>query len=141
MASGNGGIMRPVLGLLLGLLACGGTEPDYPPFDGPSPTVSGFILSGGKATATLRDPQGAITIGRTDYTYAYFYKEGSTDSHLSFAREWTWTRVDDLTWRVTVPGLVQDWSGAAWHVADNDANVQGYVCPRGGPCEPVEEPV
>ena len=39
--------MRPVLGLLLGLLACGGTEPDYPPFDGPSPTVSGFTVSGG----------------------------------------------------------------------------------------------
>jgi hypothetical protein len=133
--------MRLVLGLLLGLLGCGGTEPDYPPFDGPAPTVSHFIVSDGKATATLRDPQGAITIGRTDYTYVYFYKEGSNASHLSFAREWTWTRVDDLTWRVTVPGLVQDWSGAAWHVADDDANVQGYLCPRGGPCEPVEEPV
>jgi hypothetical protein len=134
-------VMRLVLGLLLGLLACGGTEPDYPPFDGPAPTVSDFIVSGGEARATLRDPQGAITIGRTDYTYVYFYKEGSNDSQVSFAREWTWTRVDDLTWRVTIPGLVQDWSASAWHVADDDSNVQGYQCPHRGSCEPFEEPV
>ena len=73
-----------------------------------------------------------MTIGRTDYTYVYFFKEGSNESQVSFAREWTWTRVDDLTWRVTVPGLVQDWSASAWHVADDDSNVQGYQCPDRG---------
>lgn len=134
--------MRLTLSLLLGLLACGGTEPpDYPPFDGSAPTVFDFIVSNGEASAILRDPQGAITIGRTDYTYVYFYKEGINDSQVSFAREWTWTRVDDLTWRVTVPGLVQDWSASTWHVADDDSNVQGYQCPSRGACQPFEEPV
>jgi hypothetical protein len=133
--------MRLVLSLLLGLLACEGTGPDYPPFDGPAPAVLEFTVSNGEASAILRDPQGAITIGRTDYTYVYFYKEGSNDSQLSFAREWTWTRVDDLTWRVRVPGLVQDWAASAWHVADDDSNVQGYHCPSRGACQPFEEPV
>jgi hypothetical protein len=110
-------------------------------FDGPAPTVSDFIVSNGEASATLRDPQGATTIGRTDYTYVYFYKEGGNDSQVSFAREWTWTRIDDLTWRVTVPGLVQDWSASAWHVADDDSNVQGYQCPHRAACEAFEEPV
>jgi len=127
--------------LTLALLACGGTEPDYPPFDGPAPTVSDFTIASDVATAILRDPQGAITIGRTDYTYVYFYKEGSNESQVSFAREWTWTRLDDLTWRVTVPNLAQDWSASAWHVADDDANVQSYQCPDRGSCEAVEEPV
>ena len=77
--------------LTLALLACG-TEPDYPPFNGPAPTVSDFTIASDVATAILRDPQGAITIGRTDYTYVYFYKEGSNESQVSFAREWTWTR-------------------------------------------------
>jgi hypothetical protein len=122
------------------LLGCGGTEPDYPPFDGPAPTVSDFTITD-VASAILRDPQGAITIGRTDYTYVYFYKEGSNESQVSFAREWTWTRIDDLTWRVTVPDLDQDWSAAAWHVADEDANVQSYQCADGGGCEAFEEPV
>ena len=93
------------------------------------------------ATAILRDPQGGTTIRRTDYTYVFFYKEGRSDSQVSFAREWTWTRVDDLTWRVSVPDLVQDWSASAWHVADEDSNVQGYQCPAGGVCEAFEEPV
>jgi hypothetical protein len=133
--------MRLVSGLLLGLLACGGTEPDYPPFDGLALTVSDFTVGTGEARATLRDPQGAITIGRTDYTYVYFYKEGINESQVSFAREWSWTRVDDLTWRATVPVLVQDWSASAWHVADDDSNVQGYQCACRGGCEPFEEPV
>jgi hypothetical protein len=122
------------------VLGCGGTEPDYPPFDGPAPTVSDFTVTD-VARAILRDPQGAITVGRTDYTYVYFYKEGSNESQVSFAREWTWTRVDDLTWRVTVPDLVQDWSASAWHVADEDSNVQSYQCADGGGCEAFEEPM
>jgi hypothetical protein len=126
---------------MLAVLGCGGTEPDYPPFDGPAPTVSHFTIDKGVARAILRDSQGAITIGRTDYTYVYFYKEGSNDSQVSFAREWTWTRVDDLTWRVTIPNLVQDWSASAWHVADEDSNVQLYQCPTGSSCEAFEEPV
>ena len=133
--------MRPILGLLLALLACGGTEPDYPPFDGPAPTVSDFIVGNGVAGAILRDSKGATTIGRTDYTYVYFYKEGSNDSQVSFAREWTWTRVDDLTWRVVVPDLVQAWSASAWHVADEESNVQSYQCGADGVCEAFEEPV
>ena len=134
--------MRRVTSLLLGLLACGGTEPpDYPPFDGPAPTVFDFTVSNGQASAILRDPQGGATIGRTDYTYVFFSKEGSTDSQVSFAQEWTWTRIDDLTWRVTVPGLTQDWSASSWHVADDDANVQGYQCPDGGVCHRFEPPV
>ena len=135
--------MRFALGGLLlavAVLGCSGTEPDYPPFDGPAPTVSTFAIDNGVARAILRDPQGANTIGRTDYTYVYFYREGSNDSQVSFAREWTWTRVDDLTWRVTIPDLVQDRSASAWHVADEDSNVQSYQCPNGGSCEPFEEP-
>ena len=104
-------------GVLLALLGCGGTEPDYPPFDGPAPTVSDFTIENGVATAILRDPQGASPIGRTDYTYVYFFEAGS-NNQVVFAREWTWTRVDGLTWRVTVSDLVQDWSTAVWHVAD-----------------------
>jgi hypothetical protein len=72
-------------------------------------------------TAILRDPEGGATIGRTDYT--------------------TWTRLDDLTWRVTVPDLVQDWSASAWHVADEDANVQSYQCGNDGVCEAVDPAV
>jgi hypothetical protein len=134
-------LMRPTFGLLLALLACGGTDPDHPPFDGPAPTVSDFIVGNGDASAILRDPQGAATIGRTDYTYVYFYKDGSTDSQVSFAREWIWTRVDDLTWRVMVPDLVQEWSASAWHVADEDSNVQLYRCADGDICEGFEEPL
>jgi len=133
-------VMRLEVGLLVALLACGGTEPDYPPFDGPAPTVSDFTVSNRQASAILRDPQGGMTIGRTDYTYVYFSKEGNNDSQVSFAREWSWTRVDDLTWRVAVPNLTQDWAASAWHVAD-DSNVQGYQCPDRGPGEPFEEPV
>ena len=137
--------MRPACALLVvgvALLACGGTEPpEYPPFENAAPTVSHFSMSGGQATAILRDPQGGATIGRTDYTYVYFYREGSTDSHVSFAQEWTWTRIDDLTWRVTVPGLTQSWSGAAWHVADEDSNIQTYKCTNVTGCTRVEEPV
>jgi hypothetical protein len=133
--------MRLALGLLLGLSACGRTEPDYPPFDGPAPTVSDFTIRDGEVRAILRDPQGANTIGRTDYTYVYFYREGTIESQVSFAREWTWTRVDDLTWRVTVPDLMQDWSGAGWHVADDDSNVKGYLCADPGGCEAVEAPI
>ncbi len=99
--------MRPMSGLLLGILACGGTEPDYPPFDGPAPTVSDFVVINGEASAILR----------------------------------TWIRVDNLTWRVTIPDLVQDWSASAWHVADDDSNVQGYQCADGDVCEAFEEPV
>jgi hypothetical protein len=127
--------------LAFGTVACSGVEPDYPPFDGPAPTVSDFRIHDAVARAILRDPQGGNTIGRTDYTYVYFYKEGSNASQVSFAREWTWTRVDDLTWRVAIPNLGQDWSAAAWHVADEDANVQSYQCPNGGPCDAVESPV
>jgi hypothetical protein len=126
--------------LTLVLLGCGGTEPDHRPFDGPAPTVSDFTFTN-VATAVLRDPQGANTIGRTDYTYVYFYKEGSNDSQVSFAREWTWTRVDALTWRVLVPDLDQDWSASAWHVADEDSNVQSCQCGEDGGCEAFEEPV
>jgi hypothetical protein len=133
--------MRPRWAVLLALLACGENEPDYPPFDGPAPTVSDFVVDGREASAILRDPQGAATIGRTEYTYVYFYQEGNNDSQVSFAPEWTWTRVDDLTWRVTVPNLVEDWSASAWHVADEDANVQSYSCPNGGDCVAYEEPV
>jgi len=122
--------------LLLAQLACNGTDPEYPPFDSAAPTVSHFVFSNGVASAILRDPQGATTIGRTDYTYVYFSKEGSPDSHVSFAREWTWTRVDDLTWRVTVPD-VDGWSAAGWHVADEDANVRMYLCPNSGGCVAV----
>jgi hypothetical protein len=70
------------------LLGCGGTEPDYPPFDGPEPTLSDFTVTD-VASAILRDPQGANTIARTGYTYVCFYKEGSNESQVSFAREWT----------------------------------------------------
>ncbi len=131
--------MRPRWSLLLALLACGKTEPDYPPFDGPAPTVSDFSMGDGVASAILRDSKGASTIGQTDYTYVYFYKEGSPESQLSFAADWTWTRVDELTWRVTVPGLVQDWSGAGWHVADDESNVQGYLCGENGECELIDD--
>jgi hypothetical protein len=134
-------LMRHTWVLLLALLGCNGTDPDYPPFDNAAPTVSHFVFGDGVASATIRDPQGAATIGRSDYTYVYFYREGSTESHVSFASEWTWTRIDDLTWRVTVPGLVQAWSAAAWHVADEDSNVQMYQCPNSGGCVAVEEPV
>ena len=133
--------MRLAVGLLVGLSACGGTEPDYPPFDGPAPTVSDFTIRGREVSAILRDPQGANTIGRTDYTYVYFYREGTLDSQVSFAREWTWTRVDDLTWRVAVSDLMQDWSGAGWHVADDDSNVQGYACADPGGCVAIEAPI
>jgi len=132
--------MRLTPAILLALLACG-TEPDYPPFEGPAPTVSGFVVKERVATAVIRDPEGAVTVGRTDYTYVYFYKEGVNDSQVSFASEWTWVRVDDRTWRVTVPGLVQDWTTAAWHVADHDANVQGYTCASGAGCSTFEDPV
>jgi hypothetical protein len=126
---------------LLVVLGCGRTEPDYPPFDGPAPTVSDFTVANGEARAIVRDPQGGATVGRTDYTYVYFYREGSNDSQISFAREWTWTRLDDLTWRVAVPNLSQEWSASAWHVADDDSNVQGYQCPDAGECERFEPPV
>jgi hypothetical protein len=65
---------------------------------------------------------------------------GDPNSHVSFASEWTWTQVDELTWRVTVP-LAEGWSAAGWHVADEDSNVQLYQCPNGGLCVAVEEPV
>jgi hypothetical protein len=133
--------MRRGLGLLLVLLACNGTEPEYPPFDGPAPTVSDVVLGNGRARAIIRDPQGAITVGRTDYTYVFFSNEGTTGSHLSFAQEWTWTRIDNLTWLVTVPGVADHWTVSGWHVADEDSNVKIYRCPRGGTCIAIEEPV
>ncbi len=102
-----------------------GTRPlPTTPFDGPAPTVSDFSLSNGVATAVLRDQAGASTIGQTDYTYVYFHEEGSTDSQVSY--EWTWTRRDNLTWKVTVPNVRREWPGAAWHVADQDSNMQMY---------------
>jgi hypothetical protein len=128
------------VGLVVVLVACGSTEPDYPPFDGPAPMVSGFVMRDGGVSAILRDSEGGATIGRTDYTYVYFYRENTTDSHVSFAREWTWTRLDDLTWRVTVP-LEEEWDAAAWHVADDESNVQGWVCSTDGHCQTFEEPV
>lgn len=133
--------MRRSCGLLLVLLACNGTEPDYPEFNGPAPTVSHFTFSGNLARAVIRDPQGATTIGRSDYTYVFFSREGTTESQVSFAQDWSWTRVDELTWRVTVPDLVQAWSAASWHVADLEANVQLYQCGNDGQCVAVEEPV
>jgi hypothetical protein len=134
--------MRPHGTVLLALLACSGkTEPSYPPFDGPAPTVSDFAVGDGVAMAILRDSEGASTIGRTDYTYVYFYKEGSSESQVSFAPAWTWSRVDDLTWRVTVPGLVQNWAASAWHVADDESNVQGYLCGIADHCQAVEDPL
>ena len=132
-------IRAPGLCLLV-LLGCG-TEPDYPEFDGPAPTVSHFGFSGDQARAVVRDPQGAATIGRDDYTYVYFYREGTQESQVSFAGDWTWTQVDALTWRVTVPDLTQDWSAATWHVADVEANVQMYQCANDGTCVAVEQPV
>jgi hypothetical protein len=134
--------MRPRWTLLLALLACSGTEPpDYPPFDGPAPTVSDFVVRNRVASAILRDSEGASTIGRTDYTYVSFYREGFPESQISFAPAWTWTRVDELTWRVTIPGLIDDWSASAWHVADEESNVQGYACGNNGECQAFEDPV
>jgi hypothetical protein len=49
--------------------------------------------------------------------------------------------VNDLTWRVTVTGLTQNWDAAAWHVADQDSNIQMYQCGNDGTCFAVEEPV
>jgi hypothetical protein len=47
--------------------------------------------------------------------------------------------VDELTWRVKV--FAEGWSAAAWHVADEDSNVQLYQCPNGGTGIAVEQPV
>lgn len=47
--------MRLLVTVLLTLLGSCGTEPEYPPFDGPAPTGSGFTLSNGVATAVLRE--------------------------------------------------------------------------------------
>ena len=126
--------------LLPALLACDGTGPGYPPFDGSAPVVSHSVFTQGAVSAIVRDPQGAVTIGRTDYTYVFFSREGSTDGPLSFASEWTWTQVDGLTWRVTVP-VAGSWSVASWHVADEDANVKLYQCPSGSTCVAAEVPV
>lgn len=126
--------------LVFALLGCGGTEPDYPPFDGPAPTVSEFNIENGVGTAFIRDPQGATTIGRTDSSYVYFSELGSLPQVIH-APDWTWTRIDDLTWRVTLSDLVRDWSASVWYVLDEDSNVQLYQCPNGGgPCEVFEPP-
>jgi hypothetical protein len=124
------------------LCACNGTGPDYPPFDGPAPTVSNVDLGDGAARAIIRDPQGAETVGRTDYTYVFLTRApGSVESHLSFASEWTWTRVDELTWRVSVPIPPGPWAATGWHVADLESNVKIYQCPDKGACVASEEPV
>jgi hypothetical protein len=134
--------MRAWLSLLLvPLVGCTSTEPDHPPFDGPAPTVSDFAFGNLIASATIRDPQGGVTIGRTEDTYVLFTREGTLDNQRSFAREWSWIRIDDLTWRVIVPGLTQNWDVAGWQVADEDSNIQMYVCPKVGACLVVEEPV
>ena len=91
------------------------------------------IDSSGTLHATIIDLQGAQTIARSfDETWVVYQDPDIVQSSAILARDWTWSEVDSLTWRVSVATGSLRITAVIWNLRDERFPTQ-FRCVTGQP--------
>jgi hypothetical protein len=88
------------------------------------------VTPAGILQATIVDLQGAATVAQDGATWVVFDYGFVTQSSTIEAPDWTWSPVDALTWRVSVPTGSTSITNAYWNVMD-DRYPTNFLCQAG----------